>query len=232
MTSDKRILTLLFLFCMVSCHKKRYFGESKKLVFSNKVKLTEVENCLGKQILFIGMHHVGTSKFYSRVEEKVDFLRKSGYKVYYEGVRPDTTSKIYHVSRIVWLRYANIMGSYENIKLQYKDMAAKYKRLETQSEALNLNTGYESKLDSNELDINADVSIYDMVYRYEELYGPCYYPEVSKSEMRKRQDPIILDYRDVVLTNKIKNSIHDKIVIVFGEAHLKGFAKGMQEECK
>jgi pheromone shutdown protein TraB len=46
----------------------------------------------------------------------------------------------------------------------------------------------------------------------------------------KEPDPVYVDYRNTVVIDKVKNSEHDKIIILFGAAHRKGMKDLLKEE--
>ncbi|NOY49593.1 MAG: hypothetical protein GXO88_03365 [Chlorobi bacterium] len=45
----------------------------------------------------------------------------------------------------------------------------------------------------------------------------------------KKLDPIYVDYRNAELVDKIVGSRHEKIVVLFGAAHVKGVSKLLKE---
>jgi hypothetical protein len=91
-------------------------------------------------------------------------------------------------------------------------------------------------------DINADITLLEMVNKIEELYGEtkldsCDFAthldstyNCSKGLKLKKLDPIYVDYRNSVVVKKIINSELDKIVVLFGVAHIKGMKKLLKKE--
>lgn len=99
---------------------------------------------------------------------------------------------------------------------------------------------YELKTD--EKDLNIDVSLFDMIDEYERRFGTIELKETEfAADVRTRVEPssseklpwsnvkeIILDYRDRFLAEQIHNSPHQKIVVIYGLAHLEGTFKYLQ----
>ena len=86
-------------------------------------------------------------------------------------------------------------------------------------------------------DVHADINLLQLVDEYENTYGKieldsCDYAthldsaySCSKGVKMSKLDPIIVDYRNEVVIEKVIGSESDKIVILFGAAHRKGMKK-------
>ena len=76
---------LWVLFCASSCNLAGKIILKRAGILENKVTVEKISN-IKKTVVFVKMHHVGTSDFYKDVKVKIDSLHLEGYIFLYEGV--------------------------------------------------------------------------------------------------------------------------------------------------
>jgi len=90
-------------------------------------------------------------------------------------------------------------------------------------------------------DINADITLLDLVHRFEEYYGEvkldsCDYAIHLDStytcgkKLKGNLMPIIVDYRNKQLVEKVIVTELNCIVVLFGLVHIKGMKKLLKEK--
>lgn len=187
-----------------------------------------------KTVILIPMFHIGAAKDYDKIGIYLDGLRSRGFTVFYEGVNcpkasevtPETDTIIRKARRIVGI---DITGGYDKIaKKRNKNW------IEQDYDLMHI--------DDN--DICPDITLVEMVDKYEEKYGPVIldskdfkYPLGSVDYKRKRLSGasyVINSIRDKKLLNAILDDGYQNVVVVYGSNHcetLKGrliFSKGFR----
>jgi len=196
------------------------------LIQTEDVPVAEFTNN-NKTVEFIPMHHVGKPEFYNGVKEIIARCKSDGFIVYYEGTGMITgldSATRDHYER----KFRRMIGVYVDTTgyAHYFHERGLFKGLIDQPRY------YKLGIDSS--DVNVDVKKYKLVDVYEETFGPIkleqidtalrfdqIYPPVLKLPKEKVMS-IILDYRNQNLANYIQHSPDKKIVVIYGEEHLKG----------
>lgn len=192
-------------------------------VYDSIVEVEPIKNYLSKKIYFIGTHHIGTQKFYNNIKTKIDSLHKHGYVMYYEGIRPDTASDGFLFRKMISKKFKKIMGKNYNMNEHYNEFASKYEGLIAQPVI--------DSLGGNSNDINADVSVSDIVEYYEQKYGAVNDSIIYQKNYKEITKDIQQEFRNKRLYNLIKTSKHRKILILFGMGHKDYLLKIFREKC-
>ena len=90
-------------------------------------------------------------------------------------------------------------------------------------------------------DVNADITLLDLVSKYEDYYGKIHLDSCDlitsldstyacKKKLKGNLNPVILDYRNVKLAEKLVASEQKKIVVLYGARHIKGMKKLLKKE--
>ena len=89
------------------------------------------------------------------------------------------------------------------------------------------------------IDYNIDISVEEIVKQYELKYGEIKLTNndlnLPLNDFCKERLPfsktkkIILDYRNFVLAKKVEESKYNKIIILYGSLHKKGFYKELKK---
>lgn len=183
----------------------------------------------GRKLFIVKMIHINKPEFYQKVKQTIDSLRADGYVVFYEGVgktETDKESTLYHrkfrrITHYSLMSYNDEANEVDNKKFGIKGYV------------------YQNDVDygvNKDTDINCDLSIKELVDKYEEKFGEVVLtdcdintPMGKKYKCSKRDkkgsDYMILTLRDRHLVNEIENSKLDKIVVVYGAEHSYAISK-------
>lgn len=191
--------------------------------FDNNINAFQIKNCLNKEIYFIGTHHIGTKLYYQNIKSLIDSFHSKGYVVYYEGIREDTSNLGFMFKKQIGMKYKRIMGKNYNHNKSYSEVASFFKDLIAQPP--------NDSLGKIITDIEADVSVRDIVEYYENKYGKV----VDSIPQQKDYDLIINDinqtFRNKYLFSLISKSKHNSIVILFGDGHLSPLKEEFRNTC-
>ena len=184
-----------------------------------------------KSLKFIPLVHFGQPEFYSGIKDTETAYKKKGYIVFYEYLTPraDLKTDPEGYKKELLLLRKMFDGKNLSTKAYEEDLGDLFPNAIGQPEYKNLG------IDDN--DINVDVDIIDVVEEYTKLFGEIaleqcdydYPPEAIKGypckKLKNNMDPIIVDFRNEYLANEIHHSKNDKIVILYGQNHVKGVQK-------
>jgi hypothetical protein len=194
------------------------------MLYEDSIIISSLENCHNKYLYFLGTHHLGTKKYYDSIKLTIDSLHVLGYTLYYEGIFDDTESKGFLERRMIIKKYTEIMGNLFNISHKNEAIAEKIDSLISQPKA--------EFFINDSLDVNADVSVSQIVEYYEETYGNVNEDITKQKKYKSIRNNIVRDFREKNLAQKIINSNHEKIVILFGSNHKKNLTKLLNRSCK
>jgi hypothetical protein len=190
------------------------------------VVVYEVAN-KNKTLAFIPMHHVGKPEFYEGVKKAIGQYKARGYTVYYEGTGWKSNMDSLTAGRYE-RKFRKMLGVYVDTTgyAHYFHEKGLFKNLVDQPRY------YQLGIDSN--DVNVDIRKYELVDAYEKKYGEIKLEPIDNALgldqsyprnlrlPRKKVMSIIIDHRNEFLASFIQNSAHKKIVVIYGEEHLKG----------
>lgn len=197
--------------------------EFKRTAFDSIVEVKEIDNCLDKKVYFLGTHHVGTELYYQNIKSIIDSFHTNGFIIYFEGIRPDTTDKGFMYKRQIGIKYKKIMGrTYDKTK-SYQELASLFKGLIGQPTI--------DSLGGKATDINADVSVRDVVEYFENKYGSVHDSIPKQNNYREIKNDIQQSFRNKYITTMVEESEHDKILIFFGSGHLLPLQKKFKTKC-
>jgi len=179
-----------------------------------------------KSIIFVPITHFGEKIFYSSLRDSIINWKTNDYTIFYEQIiyPLEDSSKLLEAK----LKWRKIKGGKGNSRKDYDSLTEFFKNKIVQPE-------YE-KLGIDSTDINADVTRIELVNKYEEIYGEIIIDSCDRStsfdstynctERTKNDfDPIIMDFRNEQLVERIINTEINKIVVVYGARHHKGIKK-------
>ncbi len=190
-----------------------------------------------KSVIFTPLVHFGQKEFYDHLRDSIVHWKIDGYTVFYEQI--GSGQSYLGLDSISYDRlrrkFRRIDGGNAGTAEDYEeDLQKVFKNGIAQPEYTDLG------IDST--DIHADVTLLDLVNKAEEYYGKvnldsCDYTthldstySCFKGLKTKKLDPVYVDYRNTVVVEKIINSELDKIVVLFGAAHIKGMKKLLKEK--
>ncbi|MCB9335664.1 MAG: hypothetical protein H6586_05910 [Flavobacteriales bacterium] len=212
------LLTLTsFLF---SC-KQIQLRKFKKLVYDESVDISSIKNGLNKEIYFIGTHHIGTENYYNNIKLALDSLRDQGFVLYYEGIKDDTKNLGVLKQRLILKKYFKITG---DRKYDFDKVSKNFKGLMKQPNG--------ELMGKDSLDINADVSITDIVEYYESKFGVIKVNSNEEIDIYKTKNNVVSNFRNQNLFNHLVDSNYEKIMILYGENHKPYLVKRLKKTCK
>lgn len=180
-----------------------------------------------KTIVFVPIAHASTPEFYASVKSIVGDYKAKGYTVFFEQLKRSETAKPRPVPDTVSLKLRKLVGL-EPSRQTYAVLKNFFPDIIPQPE-------YEA-LGVTKSDLNADVTVEQLVRRYESLYGTinltaCDF-DVNKTsllydcdKLNNDIEPVILDYRNENVAGLLKSSKTDKILVIYGAKHIPGIIK-------
>lgn len=218
---------LLFIFTLIS---------SCKLIGSiitmnkNDRKPIKIENCLGKDVVYMPIHHFGKKKFYSNLKNKISSYQEEGYVVYYEGVYINTKDSTERNNII--LKFRKLSGFLPSRK-QYNQLKAIFPNKIPQPSM--------KQLGANNKSFNVDMSMDSLVYKYENEYGLIKLDSIDYNthidslyigEPMQNFNIVKHKWREEKIFSNIFNSTEEKILLVFGKKHKKRIKTKFKDYCK
>ncbi len=180
----------------------------------------------GKEVRFIPLIHFGQKEFYKRLKEKVVAYKGQGYTVYYEQTRMrfDQLAIFQAAYDTVRRKFRKMTGGQSHTRNDYQqELGNIFKRQQVQPE-------YDS-LGVTLNDVNADVTILQMIKEYERLYGVIILDECDLTtplmayycctSLHNSLLPIIRDFRSRSLAVTLSNAPERKILVLYGGNHIR-----------
>lgn len=235
----KKSLILFLFFLFTSCSSLFLNSTLKKNgVFDTKSKLKFIVNKKDKKnILFLGMHHIGRKEFYDDVAKKVDSLQKLGFTVFYEGVYDKK-----EIDSTITIRSA--------MKLRKLMGYSPHKYIDTATNIIGKNFKYRGKyklinqpryrllgVDSVQA-VRADIGLTELITAFEKGHkviklNSCDHKfklrdkkynckKLNKKLLRTFENYYVKDFREKLLAKRILKSKKNKILVIYGKAHFFG----------
>jgi len=183
-----------------------------------------------KSIIFIGTHHLGKAEYYETLKEEIKQHKENGYQVYYEMVNnPEGLDSLSLDSLNRKIR--RVFGFMPSV--DFYDSSTNGTILESLvPQPENKDLGIDS------LDINADITTLNLLNYYESNYGKVELTNddfdiplnraVSRKAKYSQIFEMTIDYRNIKLAEIICKSDNNKILIIYGLGHRKGFLKELR----
>lgn len=237
-----KIIYCIFLALSVVSCKSYLFNKALEFngVYDDTVSIEEMHD--GEQsIVFIPMHHIGTSLFYQDVQHTIDSLKSEGYYFYTEGILDQKTTDTSMRKFRKFLGSPLAKNGYMNV---VDSVLTKVYNVKLKKELMD-QPSYDdfqlSKYDSRKVDSSID----RMLALYEAEYGeiileecdfetPVYTETTCKDEKtpKKILNTIIVDSRNQVLVKAIEEDRErlKKIAIIYGKNHFYGVQEILLEK--
>jgi hypothetical protein len=198
-----------------------------------------------KQILFVGMHHVGRQEFYTDVKRIADSLQKLNYTIIYESAasnyadnskEADTLNRKFR--KLMGLAIGGTKGYYDTTTnliggiLKYK---GKYRLVNQYKNWYLMDTSYAKRVD---LPLENLINYYEQNYKSIPIdscdYATPFTAAYSCKSMglltaNNFKNDIILDYRNKHIASFIHKHSNTKFLIIYGKLHFKGIVEELQE---
>ncbi len=201
----------------------------------NKDVKTEHYTFNEKSIIFTPLAHFSQVEYYENLKDSIINWKKKGYMIFYEGIIHKATEM--NVDSIVadrtmrkWRKITRGVGA---TREDYAELSDVFKNAIVQPE--------NEELGIDSADVNADITLLDLVSKYEDYYGKIHLDSCDlitsldstyacKKKLKGNLNPVILDYRNVQLVEKLVASEQKKIVVLYGARHIKGMKKLLKKE--
>lgn len=179
-----------------------------------------------KSIIFVPLIHFGQREFYSSLTDSIKRWKSNGYTIFYEMiVNQGVDSAKLNFCRLKWRK---INGRVSGTREDYAKLGEVFKNKIVQPEY--------HQLGIDSLDINADIRFDELVGKYEQIYGEVWLDSCDYStpldstyhcseRVKQDLDPIIIEYRNQELSDRIIKTDLTKIVVVYGMNHIEGIKK-------
>ncbi len=240
-------LTLIILF-FNSCIRKmalQYMGVYDSVATTKKITNED------KEIVFIGMHHLGKQAFYDDVIKKLNALKAEGYFTFYEGVGlgnfKDTLElnnlflKFRSLTGIDMYKMKNNSGYIDTLNGVSLLPDKKLNKIIQKEKFVNQPKELRAKYDTIN-GKNVDGNLKDNIKAYEDKFGIITLTDYDKKTplgatfdisknpkiSTKKRLFLMLDARNYILANELLKSTQKKIVIIYGKAHYKGLLQILQ----
>lgn len=186
-----------------------------------------------KELVFLGMHHVGKQEFYDDVKRKLDSLHKLGFVVFYEKVTPSAGIDSLNKDSL-FRKFRKVVGVLQvNGYLNKEDGTLMGKKYSFVKELVNQPIGKAIGLDSL-VDKRVDAYMDELIEKYELKYNTIVLSECDlktplkqkytcgKIKNKEGHDFLVMNYRNNLIVNAIVESPNKKIVLMYGKKHLEG----------
>lgn len=173
-----------------------------------------------KTVILIPMVHIGSAKDYHKIGIYLDGLRSRGFTVLYEGIGDPEEAEPTPEMDTILRKFRRIIGKdiFYGHDFQAKRRNEKW-----------IGQDYDLVRIDRENDICPDMSITEIVCKYEEKFGPVILdskdmkcPIGTEDYKRKRlcgESYVLRDIRDKKLLEAILDEKYQNIAVVYGSAH-------------
>ena len=188
-----------------------------------------------KSIIFTPLTHFGQKEYYNSLRDSIIHWKKNDYTIFYEGIiHKATEMNVDSVTADRLMRkWRKITGGVGATREDYAELGDVFKNAIVQPE--------NEELGIDSTDVNADITLQDLVGKYEDYYGKINLDSCDlttsldstyacKTKLKGKLTPVILDYRNVKLVEKIVDAEQKNIVVLYGERHIKGMKKLLNEK--
>jgi hypothetical protein len=241
-----KIINFLFalFFIFTSCSVSNLVNKSLENngIYSDEINYEKNLIKDDKLVKLIPLRHLGTPNYYDKLKNALSKYQKSGYVVYYEMLKKEDSIDNY-------LRKFRKITSLKT-NLADKSQTDYKKILFERVRKIDANFEFKKELipqpnyDNLILDMknskNVDITTEQFVTEYERLYGlvvldSCDYinnweKTSCLSNQIKGLDKITIDFRNSNVVSETILSSNNNILILYGEAHMKGIEKGLRKK--
>lgn len=205
-----------------------------------------------KEIIFQSMIHIGSKDFYEQIQQEVEKAKKSGYVLFFEGVRPWTEENMDDFDQALGIQFTEDL--YDNFSQLYNltfqennmflwlvnhkdynvdlsiDEIMNFYRLEKRNTT--------EKKENPPVDVNTEILSHLSSLNDKQKYILVYVNRAILNFITKQENlrewilsatwqedifSIILNERDANLAKTVHESSEEKIIILYGMMHFEGF---------
>jgi len=226
-------LQIIFTFSIITLLSGCGLVKGVRAIKNKKVK-PQYYTFEDKSIIFTPLTHFGQKEFYDHLKDSIVHWKNNGYTIFYEGVKREPSSMNLDSISVdnLMRKWRKIVGGEQLTREGYAELSEVFKKGIVQPE--------NEELGMDSTDINADITLLDLVSKFEEYYGEvkidsCDYAThldstyTCSKKLKGNLMPIILDYRNTHLVEKVIDTELYHIVVLYGKVHIKGMKKLLTE---
>ncbi len=206
-------------------------------VYDEVAKIHVVKSNL-KEIVLLPTHHLGTPQYYDDLHKKIDSLSALNYFFYTEKVKSDTSQSIL---RRKFRKFSGGPVATSGYKKLLDSVVGKKFKLKLKKEIMDQPSYIDLGVPVSMSD-NVDATLEELIAYYETTYGeivlePCdFETTITKETTCKKykvakdvRNDVIKDFRNNIVLKRIDVEKHNKIAIIYGDAHTPGLLEGLKE---
>ncbi len=188
-----------------------------------------------RSVIFTPLTHFGQKEFYEKLKDSIVHWKNNDYVIFYEGIKHKALDMgVDSITADMTMRkWRKITGGVGASREDYAELSDVFKNRIVQPE--------NEELGIDSTDISADITLIDLVGKFENSYGTvsldsCDYSThldsayTCSKKQKGKLNPIILDYRNMHLVDQVVKSEHNHIVVLYGGRHIKGMKKLLRDE--
>lgn len=236
------LFTLFFIF--TSCSVSNLVNKSLENngIYSDEINYEKNLIKDDKLVKLIPLRHLGTPNYYDNLKNTLSKYQNSGYVVYYEMLKKEDSIDNYlrKFRKITSLKTNLEDKSQTDYKKILLDRIRKVDADFEFKKELIPQPNYENIILDMKNSKNVDITTEQFVTEYERLYGlvvldSCDYinnweKTSCLSNQIKGLDKITIDFRNSNVVSETILSSNKNILILYGEAHIKGIEKGLRNK--
>jgi hypothetical protein len=241
-TSNLFLMLLLLVFSSCSIGNIVNKSLEKNKIYSDEINYEVNMIKEGKEVKIIPLRHLGTPQFYENLKVALAKYQNQGYVIFYERIKSNNATED---DRRKYRKILPIkINLSDNKQVDYKEiLLEKIRKVDSKFEfTKNIvpQPSYDFLIADLNNSKNVDVNISQFVGEYERLYGAivldsCDYitdwkETTCTAKRAKNIDKVTLDFRNNNVVNTVLSATNDKILILYGENHIKGFKKLLQQQ--
>ncbi|WP_432410443.1 hypothetical protein [Rasiella sp. SM2506] len=233
----KHFILCLSLLSLFSC-KNLLLNTSFKImgIYDDFAKM-HIANSTSKTIVLLPTHHLGTPSYYDDLHKKMDSLSALNYFFYTEKVKADGANDT------LLRKFRKFLGSPvagDGYKHIIDSIVGKKHKIKLKKEIIDQPSYDELGVPVDQSE-NVDATLEELMNYYETTYGkielaPCDFETsvLEESNCSKFKVPkdirndVIMDFRNNIVLKRIDVETHDKIAIIYGDAHTPGLLQGLK----
>lgn len=232
----KHLIIAMSFILLFSCKNMLINAGFQAMGVYDDVAKMHIVKSASKEIVLLPTHHLGTALYYKDLQVKIDSLATLNYFFYVEKIKADGANDT------LLRKYRKFMGTpvasagYKNI---LDSIIGKKHKIKLKKEIID-QPSYEDLGVPVEQSKNVDATLEEVINYYEKKYGiieldscdfetkyteetTCPKFKVSKSN----RNDVIEDFRNEIVLKSIDIEEHDKIAIIYGDAHTSGILQGL-----
>tara|TARA_A100000171_G_scaffold53102_1_gene76879 strand:+ start:8540 stop:9214 length:675 start_codon:yes stop_codon:yes gene_type:complete len=197
-----------------------------------------ISKSVSKEVILLPTHHLGTPQYYDDLHKKVDSLSALDYFFYVEKIQ------IGNANDTILRKFRKFSGGpvpssgYKNI---VDSILGKKYKIKLKKELIDQPSYLELGVPAEQSE-NVDATLDEVINYYEAEYGEIklascdfetkYIEETTCPKFkvsRETRNDVLENFRNKIVLKRIDIEKHNKIAIIYGDAHTPGLLEGLKE---